>query len=118
MNGGSFTGEENPYSPDPLVAYRWEKADPSSGVQLFAAYPVAYTVTNPDSFSNLESVLRDEVDITVKGEGQIMFDFGVEFAGFLEFDIPDLTSTDGITFSCSEYTQPQFLNTAYKTGSL
>ncbi|MBQ7364523.1 MAG: hypothetical protein IJW46_02870, partial [Clostridia bacterium] len=117
VNGGSFSGNVQAYSPDPLVAYRWENADPTSGIQLFAAYPIAYTTTAPESFSGLDSVLTDEVDITVKGVGQIMFDFGVEFAGWLEIDIPNLTSLDGITFSCSEYTQPQFLNRDYKTGT-
>jgi hypothetical protein len=110
VSGGSFTGNTNLFSPDPLINYRWDSISADDSLQIFQAFPISYTTDTEDSFEGLDSVLTDDVNITVKGNGDLMFDFGVEFAAWLEIDSPDLQGAGDITLSVSEYTLPEIVN--------
>ena len=41
VSTGSFSGEEQPYSPDPLVSYRWEDPKADADLEIF---PVSLSV--------------------------------------------------------------------------
>ncbi|MGM9681794.1 MAG: alpha-L-rhamnosidase C-terminal domain-containing protein [Eubacteriales bacterium] len=108
VSGGLFSGEEQPYSPDPLVSYRWDNPTADDELQIFLTQPVSASSDTPDSFSGLESVALGSVDIEVKGEGTILIDFGCEYAGWLEIDSPDLCGK--VTMGISEFNRPTFAN--------
>ena len=105
---GSFSGEEQPASPDPLVSYRWEDPDADDALEIFLRRPVLAETETPDSFAGLDTLTTGNVAVEVKGAGSIRMDFGAEFAGWLEIDSPDLSGE--ITLGVSEYNQPAFVN--------
>ena len=110
VNGGSYGDSSVTVSPDPLVNYRWDSVSADDDLQVFNAYPVKYTADS-DNFTGLESILTDNVNVTVKGSGTLMLDFGVEFAAWLEIESPDFsTSAASLKLSVSEYTQPGIVN--------
>ena len=110
VSGGGFDNETVKWSPDPLVSYRYDSVNANDDLQVFSAFPVAYKTDDNDSFENAGSVLTDDTCITVKGNGDIIFDFGVEFAGWLEIDSPDLPGTKSLKLSVSEYSLPEIVN--------
>ena len=112
---GSFSGEEQPYSPDPLVNYRWDNPTADDDLEIFLRKPVSATTEQEDAFQRLDSATTDNVDIEVTGEGTILLDFGVEFAGWLEIDSPDLSGE--LTLGVSEYNQPAFVNSGPQSPS-
>lgn len=105
---GGFSGEEQPYSPDPLVSYRWDDPQVEDKLEIFLRRPESATTETPESFSGVESLTGDTVNVKVTGEGTILLDFGTEFAGWLEIDSPNLNGT--VTLGISEYNEPAFVN--------
>ncbi|MBQ7699668.1 MAG: hypothetical protein IJT49_04930 [Clostridia bacterium] len=110
VSGGDFTGKAIEWSPDPLSSFRFNDTRADSELNVFKAYPVKYFVDNKNSFQNTDSVLSDKTDITVKGNGNIVFDFGIEFAAWLEIESPDLPACESVRLSVSEYDMPQIVN--------
>jgi hypothetical protein len=104
IGNGSFSGPEVPESPDPLVAYRWLNPKASEGLEIFLLKPKTATADRPASFDNLASLTGSAPDVTVKGAGRIMLDFGVEIPAWVEFDSPDCPG--GVRMSISEYNEP------------
>jgi hypothetical protein len=93
-----------------LVSYRWVNPKATDGLEIYTLKPVKVTADNPSSFPNLNSFTSDSPSVTVTGTGSIMFDFGVESAAWLEFDSPDLTDSDSVEMSISEYNEPAVVN--------
>lgn len=115
VSDGGFSGKEQPYSPDPLVTYRWNNPIAADPLEIFLRKPLAADTESPDSFSGLCSLMTDHSDVTVKGTGSICMDFGAEYAGWLEIDSPDLSGE--IALGVSEYNQPAFVNRGPKSPS-
>jgi hypothetical protein len=115
LNNGSFVGEPQPFSPDPLVRFRWDlTAVDDTQMQLF---PVAAVACGPapgtpaSSFVNASSAVGSTAtSITVAGAGRLIIDFGVELAAYLEIDAVGVQAGDAalMTLSLSEYTVPEY----------
>ena len=105
---GTVASGKNIFSPDPLVNVRWENISDSDKLEIYELYPVTATTNTPDSFKNLQSLVAKEPSVKVVGAGDIMVDFGVESAAWLEFDSPDLSGE--IEMSISEYNEPGVVN--------
>ena len=103
LNGGSFSNSPQPFSPDPLVRYVWPLAPTNSAIddsilQIFEIAPISVgpsSTTSRDSFTNTSSSVGSVTcDVGVHGEGTLIIDFGIEFAGWFEFDSADLQDND------------------------
>jgi hypothetical protein len=88
------------------VAYRWPNPRAADGLQIYLQKPITVTTDTNASFGNLHSLTGNHPDVTVKGTGSIRMDFGRENAAWLEFDSPDLPSTNAVQMSISEYDEP------------
>ena len=108
--GAYFCDSRIMLSPDPLVSLKFDSVRPDDDPFIFKAYPVKVFGDSADSFEGLDSATCCETDITVKGNGNITFDFGVEFAAWLEIESPDLDGAANVTLSVSEYNLPQIVN--------
>jgi hypothetical protein len=114
--GGNFTATgAAPASPDPLVAYRWnDTALNSVALQQYRLSPTAILGSIPSGFAGASSLLRGASttpSMAVTSTGSIAFDFGVECAGWIEMESPDLASamTSGdaqVLLSSSEVSAP------------
>jgi hypothetical protein len=103
LSGGAFSGEKVAESPDPLVDYRWRDVRAGDGLQVYTLRPRRVSVETAGAF-----VTEADGEIAVRGAGSIRFDFGVESAGWLEFDSPDLSGE--VEMSISEYNRPAVVN--------
>lgn len=110
LNGGAFSGAPQPSSPDPLIRYVWTPgAYNASALQIFSLPPVAAgptPATNRSSFLNASSCVgASACALTVAGAGTLLVDFGVETAGWFEFDSNDITAGDAglLQLGISEY---------------
>lgn len=112
---GSFSGDEQPASPDPLVSYRWDNPTAEDDLEIFLRKPVKAETDQPSSFSGVDTLTSEQTAVTVTGEGTICLDFGVEYAAWLEIDSPDLSGE--ITLGVSEYNEPAFVNSGPKSPS-
>ena len=109
IHGGSFRGPSVSASPDPLVAYRWDREHlQSDGLQVYTRRPLIVSTPTPDSFGNLSSLTEEHPDVEVKGTGVLQMDFGSESAGWLEFDSRDWAGL--VEMSISEYNEPCVVN--------
>ncbi|MCC8425828.1 alpha-L-rhamnosidase C-terminal domain-containing protein [Mucilaginibacter sp. UR6-11] len=99
------SGATNPLSPDPLVNYSWPNPKATDDLQTYSLHSVSFK-TNDAGFDM--SKFKEDNLITVKGKGDIRFDFGRTNAGWLEFESDDLT--DSIALSISEYNEPAIVN--------
>lgn len=108
VSQGSFSGKEQPASPDPLVSYRWDDPKAGDSLEIFLQKPVKVTSAMPENFKATESLTTDQVSVEVIGAGTIVADFGAEFAGWLEFESPDLSG--GVTMGISEHNKPAVTN--------
>ena len=104
VSSGKFTGSANPYSPDPLVNYRWSDPNADDGLEIYIESPKAVVSGQPGSFLNLGSLAGAKPDVTVTGTGSIRIDFGIEMGAWIEFDSPDCPG--GVEMSISEYNEP------------
>ncbi|MEO8855318.1 MAG: hypothetical protein ABI359_16155, partial [Ginsengibacter sp.] len=102
LHGGSYSGVFVKESPDPLIAYQWNNPKASDSLQVYVLQPKKVNGIPNSSFK------QDHKQILVLGKGSLMFDFGVESAGWLEFDSDDLV--DSIEMSISEYNEPAIVN--------
>lgn len=96
-------------SPDPMHTYRWPSPQASDDLQTYALKPVAVSATAP--CSGLESLCTDKANVTIKGTGRILLDFGVESAAWLEIESPDLSGD--VEFGISEYNEYAILNGSF-----
>lgn len=95
-------GGLNPLSPDPVMNYHWAHPQASDDLETYVLKPKGLVLSKPSNF-DVKKYKANGL-ITVKGAGDIMFDFGQENAGWLEFDSPDLQGD--LEMSVSEYTTP------------
>jgi alpha-L-rhamnosidase len=110
ISSGKFVGPENPFSPDPLVTYRWPDPKAGDGLEIYMESPKTVFTDKPGSFNNLASLTGGQPDVTVNGTGSIRIDFGRELGAWIEFDSPDCPG--GVEMSISEYNEPGVDKTA------
>ena len=103
LHAGSESGPLVKESPDPLITYQWNDPKASDSLQVYTLQPKKITAIPNSSFN------QNGNEITVSGEGSLMVDFGVESAGWIEFESDDLA--DSVEMSISEYNEPAILNT-------
>ena len=102
---GNFTGDAVSESPDPLSGFRWNKTSPDDNLEIYVLHPISISSDVPQ---NMQRGNRSGLPLKVNGTCDIVFDFGRESAGWLEFDSDDL---DGeVEMSISEYNEPAILN--------
>ena len=102
VHNGSYSGFKVKESPDPLITYRWNNPTATDSLQIYILEPKKITSIPKSSFK------QNKNQITVSGEGSLLFDFGVESAGWIEFDSDDLV--DSVEVSISEYNESAVLN--------
>ena len=102
---GSFCGEKVPESPDPLVAYRWERPLASDDLEHYELHPLSIEMRTA---SGKTRSIRPGRSIRIDEPCTLMFDFGQVNAGWLAFDSDDLA--EEVEMSISEYTEPAVLN--------
>jgi hypothetical protein len=110
VSDGDLNGPAVPESPDPLVAYRWPNPRAADPLEIYLLKPKAVSADKPEAFDNLPSLADNTPNVTVKGEGRIMLEFGVESGAWVEFDSPDCPG--GVEMSLSEYNEPGIHKTA------
>ena len=103
LHGGNYSGADVLASPDPLIRYKWNNPKAPDSLELYVLKPKKITATPASSFK------QDKNSITVSAKGSLLFDFGTESAGWLEFQSDDLA--DSIEMSISEYNEPAIVNT-------
>lgn len=102
---GKFSGKVIPESPDPLVGYKWEKTSADDDLEIYILHPKSISSDLP---GKVQLGKGNGLPIKVNGSCNLMFDFGQENAGWMEFDSDDF---DGeIEMSISEYNEPAVLN--------
>lgn len=102
LHDGHYAGPPPPHSPDPTSSYRWDAPASADSLQLYMLAPKKIFAFPTAAFA----IAGD--GITVNGSGELRFDFGVENAGWLEFDSDDLS--DSVEMSISEYNDPAIVN--------
>ena len=102
LHGGKYSGASVPASPDPLVRYQWNNPVAADSLELYFLQP-KNTSAIPDS-----SFRRNKKAITVLGKGSLLFDFGEENGGWIEFESDYLMDT--VEMSISEYNEPAIVN--------
>jgi len=106
---GQFSGKEIHESPDPLVGYKWGSTAADDDLQIYLLHPKTISVDIP---ANVQFEKKNRLPVKVTGACNLMFDFGIENAGWMEFDSDDL---DGeVEMSISEYNEPAILNAGAK----
>src|SRR5579871_90318 len=106
LKNGSYSAKSIKQSPDPLINYTWNNPQANDSLQLYTLYPKKIIANPANSFITIhQGKLQSYI---VKGKGSLMFDFGVESAGWLEFDSDDLI--DSVEMSISEYNEPAIVN--------
>ena len=102
---GKFSGSQIKESPDPLVGYKWGETNANDDLELYALHPKSILSNLPKNFQSGKDA---GFPLKFNRVCDLRFDFGVESAGWLEFDSDDL---DGeIQMSISEYNEPAILN--------
>jgi hypothetical protein len=102
LHGGNYSGPAVPASPDPLIRYQWKNPKVADSLQLYFLQPKKITGIPVQSF------VQNNNAITVTGKGDLLFDFGTESAGWIEFESDDLA--DSVEMSISEYNEPAVVN--------
>jgi tetratricopeptide (TPR) repeat protein len=98
------SGPLNPFSPDPIINYTWAHPTATDDLESYTLQPVSWATSDPASF-DMDNFRKGHV-ITVKGKGDIRFDFGQTNAGWLEFESEEPDLKDSVTLSISEYNEP------------
>ncbi|MGV8879178.1 MAG: alpha-L-rhamnosidase C-terminal domain-containing protein [Sphingobacteriaceae bacterium] len=107
LHGGKYDRVSVKESPDSLITYRWNNPKATDSLQIYTLKPKKVTASPNRSFA------QSKGQITVVGKGSLLIDFGVESAGWLEFDADDLA--DSVEVSISEYNEPAILNAGAQT---
>ena len=104
-----------PFSPDPLLRYTWSQwHDDRAQLQVYRVNSVtAYNATG--SISGAESLYTNQTNLFIFGNGQLILDFGVERAAWLEFESPDLNGC--VQAAISEFNAPQKTRSVTKYGN-
>ena len=100
---GKPVGEKIPYSPDPLVNYRWKHVDANDDLEVYVLKPISLFCDAPENIS-----IRSNTDLVIQDSCHIRFDFGQVNAGWLEFECDNLP--ENVTCSISEYNEPAVFN--------
>jgi len=108
---GSFSGNPVPWSPDPLVSYRWNSIAPDNNMEIYSIRPVSVVSDRPE---NLRINEGNMFPITVNGPCRLRFDFGQNNAGWLELESDDLDAD--FRMSISEYNEPAVYCESYVPG--
>jgi hypothetical protein len=91
-------------------------------LQTFLVKPAKVVAAVPENaFTGLSSLLSESVHVAVNGPASLCLDFGLEVAGWVEFQSPDLAKAGSaelrdITLSISEFTSPFSGKTAVPTA--
>lgn len=101
--GAVKMGEKIPFSPDPLVNYRWASPKATDGLEVYTLEPTSVKVDQPS-----QADIRNKSEIIVSGPSELMFDFGQVNAAWFEFDSPGFEGE--IEMSISEFTEPAVFN--------
>ena len=104
LHDGAYTGQAVPESLDPLVAYRWNLASASEGLQIYTLPVKQAWATPPTAVKNLDSIKNAKTNVTVEGPVDIRLEFGSEAAAWVEFDSADFAGS--IEMSIGEYNLP------------
>lgn len=110
LRGGSWHSGDYSQSPDPLRGYVWDArflGDPLEPLQCYAVLPVA-SALELGQIEGLDTLSRPGSVLKSKGPCRLRLDFGVESAGWLEFESDDLNGE--VRLSISEYNQPGVVN--------
>ena len=110
---GKFSGNNIPSSPDPLVGYKWRKTSTADDLEIYILHPKSISSDLPH---NVQLGKGKTLPIRVNGTCDLLFDFGRENAGWLEFDSPDLSGK--VEMSISEYNQTPDYPSNYPTKTL
>jgi hypothetical protein len=102
LHGGDYTTANVKASPDPLIAYRWRAPTAADSLQVYTIRAKKIQALPAGSFAWADD------RITVSGKGDLVFDFGQENAGWLEFDSDDLSGS--VEASISEYNEPEIVS--------
>lgn len=110
LHGHRFVSAASVDSPDPLRNCVWDEAltnNPLQALQCYALLPVSARVES-GSVKGLSSLSQPGSELQIRGEVCLMLDFGVESAGWLEFEADDLNAEP--LCSISEYNRPGVVN--------
>lgn len=102
VHNGTYSKFTVKESPDPLINYRWNNPRATDSLEIYTLQPKKITGIPNSSFK------QNKNQVTVSGKGSLLFDFGIESAGWIEFDSDDLV--DSVEVSISEYNEPAILN--------
>jgi alpha-L-rhamnosidase len=106
LHDGEFSGRKISESPDPLVNFIWHHPVAGDSLQIYTLYPKKLTGVPSNAFEISGNPKGSS--ILVSGKGSLLVDFGVESAGWLEFDSDD--GIDSVEMSISEYNEPEIVN--------
>lgn len=95
-------------SVDPFFDWFREETEVPQALHYVPRRPVAVAAEPEDVTRDLETLLLPGGAATISGATDIRFDFGVELAGWLEFECDALP--EGLTVSISEYNAPAIVN--------
>jgi alpha-L-rhamnosidase len=99
-----------PNADDPLVRCAWSAHTNDSALQIYRTrHPVQVTASPESAFDGTSSLLSGSgpVSVAVRAAGKLRLDFGVERAGWFEFESPDLGgAVASISASVSEFNHP------------
>jgi len=112
LSGLGFINPPAPFSPDPLVRYAFPASVNDSVLQIYELPAIGLTASPVGSFLNISNSIGSLLtNITVVRNGTLLIDFGVESAGWLEFDSPNLQPGDlgDIIMGSSEFTSVDFV---------
>jgi alpha-L-rhamnosidase len=115
LHGGRWQAGDFSLSPDPLRGYTWDEPflqNPREQLQCYAALPVSALVES-GRVAGVETLNRPGSVLNIKEPCALRLDFGVEAAGWLEFESSDLNGE--VELSISEYNRPGVVNIGPKT---
>lgn len=110
LHGCRRVGEKSQDSPDPLRDCVWDDCfvdNPLEPLQCYAILPVG-AVVESGTATGLETLARPGSCVELRGDVTLQLDFGVESAGWLEFESNDLPEPP--VCSVSEYNRPGVVN--------
>jgi len=102
LHDGIYSGPPVLASPDPLIRYKWKDPKAADSLELYFLQPKKFSGIPENSFKTNTGA------ITVVAKGDLLFDFGTENAGWVEFESNDLA--DSVEMSISEYNEPAVVN--------
>ncbi len=108
LNGGEY-GPSVAWSPDPLVSYRWQPSVDPKVLQITMDAPsTIFATTTQGSFTNTSSLINatQGSHVNVLAPGDLVVEFAVECAGWLEMQTVGLGADVQLEMSISEVSLP------------